>query len=230
MTGNVILAVINPPSSGQTHTFRFSAQQAASGGPFTLTFFPNITWVGLSTAPPMVTTASGIMEAVFTTNSAGASFGRFVGYSNTDPAGAGIGTGTTNQLGYYAAPGTTLSPLNLGTGLSIASGALNAAGSTITEVSQTASFTAAAGGFYAISGSSAVTATLAIGGRASRGRRCGSAVCLAIRGFARSHLRVDRRSAARVPGSSMRANRRYSSRMARTGCARAELSFHATVS
>ena len=74
------------------------------------------------------------------------------------------GTGTTNQLGYYAAYGTTLSPLtpctNPRPSRPTAANAAISSSSTITETSETASFTAAAGGFYAISGSAAVTATL----------------------------------------------------------------------
>lgn len=48
------------------------------------------------------------------------------------PTGGGgsgtINSGTLNQLGYYAAAGTTLSGLTLGTNLSITSGTLNASG------------------------------------------------------------------------------------------------------
>ena len=167
MTGNITLALANPPTSGLTQTFRFLAKQAASGGPFSLSYPGAVVWVGSSTAPDMTKVAANqTMELVFTYVSSSLILGHYPGTTNTDPPAGGsgtVGSGATNQLGYYAAAGTTLSPLTLGTNLSIASGQLNAAtgsSSTITEVSQTASFTAAANGFYAISGSANVTATL----------------------------------------------------------------------
>ena len=46
-----------------------------------------------------------------------------------------INTGTTNQLAYYAAPGTTLSPLTLGTNLTISGGVLNASSTAATAFS-----------------------------------------------------------------------------------------------
>ena len=48
--------------------------------------------------------------------------------SSCTPPTSSFPSGTTNQLLYYAAPGTTVTPLNLGTNLSITGGTLNAAG------------------------------------------------------------------------------------------------------
>ena len=168
MTGNCTLALANPPVGGLTQTFRLLIEQAASGGPFSLAYPGGIVWVGSSTAPDMTLVSAGqTLELVFTYINSGLILGHVPGITNTDPPAGGSGTvnsGTTNQIGYYATSGTALSPLSLGTNLSITSGTLNAAGgggsSTITETSETASFTAVAGGYYAVSGSAAVTATL----------------------------------------------------------------------
>ena len=110
-----------------------------------------------------ITLAAGSKVVLYSVSSTSWSI-NWVSFSGGGGGGSGIvNAGSTNQLGYYSAPGTALNPLSLGTNLSIASGSLNAAtgsSSTITETSETANFNAAPGGFYAISGSSAVTATL----------------------------------------------------------------------
>ena len=120
LTGNANLAIANPPTSGQTHTFRLRMQQAATGsGPFTLTYFPGVTWINSSTAPPMPATASTIMSLVFDYTPSGVILGYFAGYSNTDPPSGGggsgvVGTGTARQLAAYAASGTTVAGVNTG--------------------------------------------------------------------------------------------------------------------
>ena len=119
MTGNCTLVLAGGPPSGTLQTFRVFMTQAASGGPFSLTYFANVTWIGASTAPAMPTTASGVLEVLFEYVSSSLIYGHFIGYSNTDPA-AG----------------------------------------TVVEVTQSTSFSATAGAFYAISGSSAVAVTL----------------------------------------------------------------------
>ena len=120
LTGNANLAIANPPTSGQTHTFRLRMQQAATGsGPFTLTYFPGVTWINSSTAPPMPATASTIISLVFDYTPGGSILGYFAGYSNTDPPSGGggsgvVGTGTARQLAAYAASGTTVAGVNTG--------------------------------------------------------------------------------------------------------------------
>jgi hypothetical protein len=68
------------------------------------------------------------------------------------PGGGGsTGSGTINTsananvLGYYAAPGTTISPLPLGNGLAIVGGALTASGSGTLGLADTATFTSGSG-------------------------------------------------------------------------------------
>src|ERR1700722_4450626 len=62
LTQNATAALSNP-TTGQTFTLYFI--QAASGGPFTLSFFSGITWIGTAGAPTMPTTAGAILEVIF---------------------------------------------------------------------------------------------------------------------------------------------------------------------
>ena len=62
-TGNVTVALSNP-TVGQT--FYIEATQASSGGPYSITWFSGITWIGAPyTAPAMPTTASAVLTAIF---------------------------------------------------------------------------------------------------------------------------------------------------------------------
>ena len=82
--------------------------------------------------------------------------------------GGGIPSGTTNQMLYYAAPGTTVSPLTLGTNLSISGGIINASSTASTAWSSLTSGTSSGqvfligtGGTLAPTAGGLITATSA---------------------------------------------------------------------
>ena len=119
MTGNITLALANPPTSGLTQTFRFLAKQAATGGPFSLAYPSGVVWVGSSTAPDMTKVAAGqTMELVFTYVSSSLILGHYPGTTNTDPAGGGgsgvVGAGTAGQFAGYGAAGTSVAGMTTG--------------------------------------------------------------------------------------------------------------------
>ena len=79
--GNRTLAVSNM-TNGQRLDVRI--QQAASGGPYAITWFSGITWIGSPfTAPVMPTTASAWLTAVILQRSSGSYFGWWLGNSAT---------------------------------------------------------------------------------------------------------------------------------------------------
>lgn len=84
------------------------------------------------------------------------SFLTVVVYGQIDTGGSGsaLPSGTTNQLLYYVAAGTTVTPLTLGSNLSISSGVLNAASTASTA-------------FSALTGSTNSTAAMVVGSGAS---------------------------------------------------------------
>jgi hypothetical protein len=80
-TAAFTLALSNP-TVGQT--FRVILTQAASGGPFAVTWFSGITWVGSPyTAPTMPATAGALLEAVFECTGTGVYIGHWLGNSNS---------------------------------------------------------------------------------------------------------------------------------------------------
>ena len=86
-TGNFTLALSNPPSSGYAQVFGVALTQAASGGPYSVTWFQTgastaITWIGSPyTAPTMPTTAGGVLRAVFEYVSSSVIYGYWLGNS-----------------------------------------------------------------------------------------------------------------------------------------------------
>jgi hypothetical protein len=85
-------------------------------------------------------------------------------------SGSALPSGTTNQMLYYAAPGTTVTPLSLGTNLSITSGVLNASATAATNfnaltsgTNTAAAMTVGSGASLGTTGTGTITATGMIG-------------------------------------------------------------------
>jgi hypothetical protein len=79
LSANLTISLSNPTVDQQ---FTMVLQQAASGGPYTVTWFSGISWVGTPyTAPAMPTTASAYLTATFKCISTGVYLGWWTGNS-----------------------------------------------------------------------------------------------------------------------------------------------------